>query len=267
MHDEIVPVLMEFIDVAANSSISINITTPGLNWSLGCRFGDTLGLSYNVVPDGVASGVSCIQELMFNDSLLLIRTAADTQPLNSFTLSLFMRRQDATDSLMGYCNLNEEAVVSVQFGSQRPVQWRDGRISALLQPMAGDFRQVLFAIRGARPGSVIDIDLATRTDMGEVAWTLGPAFADTQGIRITSSGKGIPISSLSYTPSKIRIVTQQTGGLDARDIAILAYVSWKPRGHQFIHLKADCSYGIDVYAQVGNRQPQFLSQTFTLFTL
>lgn len=267
MQDDIIPVLLEFSDVAANSNISLNITTPGLTWSLGSRFGDTLGLSYNVVPDATTSDGSCVRELMFNDNLLLIRTSAEAEPLNSFTLSLFLRREDLTDSLMGYCTLNDEASVSVQFGNQRPVRWRDGRVSALLQPLVQEFRQVLFAVRGARPGSIINIDLGTRPNMGEVAWTLGPALVETQGVHVTSSGKGIPVSSLSYSPTQIRLTTQHIGSMEERDIAILAYVSWRPLSMQLIYLKADCSSGIDVYAQVGNRQPQYLSQTFTLFTL
>lgn len=188
MSEEIIPVLLEFVDVAPDSNLSINITTPGLSWSLGSQFGDTLGLSYNVVPDGLAAPSSCVREWVLNEGLLLIRTSAAAAPLNRFTLSLFVRRSRHADSFLGYCTLNEEALVRVQFGNQRPIRWRDGRISAVLEPVSEAFRHVLLAVRGVRPGNVVNIDLATRKGSGggDVAWTLGPAFVDTQGLQVTS---------------------------------------------------------------------------------
>jgi hypothetical protein len=267
MNDDIVPVLLEFIDLAPDSNISIKITTPGITWSLGSRFGDTLGLSYNVVPDGLAAAESAIREWVINENMLLIRTSAEATSLSSFTLSLFMRRQDLTDSLMGYCTLNEEAVIRAQLGNQRPITWRNGRISALLGPGSGSFRQVLFAVRNLRPGNVVNIDLATPSDMGEVAWTLGPAFVETQGVRVASTAGLIPLSSFCYSSRYIRLVTHQSGGGEATDVALLAYVSWELEALQLIYLKAECSDGIEIHAQLGNRQPQFLSGTYTLFTL
>lgn len=268
MHSEQIPVLLEFIDVTANSALSINITTPGVTWSLGCRFGDTLGLSYNVVPDDVADAQSCIQKLTFNDNLLSIRTSAEGAALNSFTLSLFLQRDLTIDSLMGYCSLNNEATVRVYFGNELPMIWRNGRISAVLQTPAVFFRQVLFTVKGARPGNRIGIRLSTRPDLGDVAWTLGPSFSETQGVRFTATGGGsIPVTALSYTRSKIKIVTATTRDDSDREVCILAYVSWMPESLQMIYLKSESSENVEVYAQVSNRQPQYLSPTFTLFTL
>ncbi|KQN26634.1 hypothetical protein ASE86_11210 [Sphingomonas sp. Leaf33] len=265
MDDDLIPVVLDFIGVAPDASLSIDITSPGLAWSLGRRSGAGLGASYNVVPDGLATNESCIQEWAFTDRSLMIRTAIDAAPRTSFTIGLFLRRHDLTDAFMGYCTLNDGASVRVRFGDQSPVEWRDGRISAALEPIAERSSRVMLTMRGVRPGAVIDIDLAARN--GEVAWTLGPTFADTQGMEVTSTGAGLPLSLFSCTPHRLKLVTQGSNDTERRDVTVLAYVSWIPASLELIHLRADSSAGVDIYAQVGNRQPQFVSQTFTLFAL
>lgn len=54
MRAQTIPVVLLFSNVAANSNLSINLTSPGVKWSLGGSSPDSLGFSYNVIPDNPA---------------------------------------------------------------------------------------------------------------------------------------------------------------------------------------------------------------------
>jgi len=262
------PVLLKLSNVAANSSLSFNFTTTGVKWSLGGCAGDNLGFSYNVAPDDISDNpASSIQSIGFNDSLLAIRTAVNAPSLSQFTLSLFLDCEGDADSLQGYCTMNNEAEVLAYFGSECPVYWRNGRISAVLRPPATRYRNVLLAVKDALPGSNIEIEVGTHPDRGRAYWCLGPPLAETQGVQVTCANGALPLTSMSYTTNHIRLQTLATRGTGSMDILIGAYVSWQPEELAFVYLKAHCDANISVYAQIGNRQPQYVSPTYTLFTL
>lgn len=268
MHRTVIPVVLQFSDVAANSSLNFTFTTPGVRWSLGQRIGDSLGFSYNVLPDGVYSTTPCLQGVSFNDAVLALNTSSIAPSLSSFTLTLFLDVDPDTTFLQGYCTLNNEAVVLAYLGNERPVQWRNGRISAVIQTPATDYRSVLFTISGLKPGKQIDIGVETDPRHGKVTWALGPSARDSLGVSLSSSsGNSIPLSLLSYTSKQILMQTSTASDSIATDVVMLAYVSWWPEKLPFIYLKVAGDSDISVYAQVGTRQPQWVSSAFTLFTL
>lgn len=266
-HRIVIPVVLQFINIASNSNLNFTFTTPGVRWSLGMRMGDSLGFSYNVSPDGIPSTTPCLQSVSFNDDLLALRTSSIAPTMNNFTMTLFLDVDPGASFLQGYCTLNSEAVVMAYLGSERPVQWRNGRISAVIQKPPCGFRSVLFTITGLKPNKQVDITVDTDPNQGKVAWTLGAKGADALGMSLSSTkGNTVPLSVLSCTDKQIML---QTGGTanNASDVVMLAYVAWHPEDLPFIYLKVDSDPDVSVYAQVGRRQPQWVSQAYTLFTL
>lgn len=268
MQRNVIPVILQFIDVAADSNLNFTFTTPGVRWSLGMRMGDSLGFSYNVLPDGVYGTTPCLLAVSFNDDVLALRTSSIAPALSSFTLTLFLDVEPDTPFLQGYCTLNNEAVVLVYLGQERPVQWRNGRISAVIQRPAADYRSVLFTISGLKPSKQVDITVDTDPGRGKVKWTLGPRTSDALGMSLTTTaGSGVPISTLSCTNRQIVMQTSDATESNAADVVMQAYVTWQPESLPYIYLKAISDPDVQVYAQVGMRQPQWVSPAYTLFTL
>ncbi|MFC5743238.1 hypothetical protein [Dyella tabacisoli] len=268
MHRTVIPVVLQFSNVAANSSLNFTFTTPGVKWSLGRRMGDSLGFSYNVLPDGVYGSTPTLQSVSFNDDVLALRTSSIAPSLSDFTLTLFLDVAPDTTFLQGYCTLNNEAVIEAYLGNERPVQWRNGRISAVIQAPISDYRSVLFTISGLKPNKQVDIGVATDPRQGKVVWALGPRSGESLGVSLSSTNGGsIPLSLLSYTNNQILMQTGAAEGSSATDVVMLAYVSWQPEDLPFIYLKVAGDPDISVYAQVGTRQPQWVSPAYTLFTL
>jgi hypothetical protein len=271
MSRTLIPVVLQFSNVAANTSLNFTFTTPGVKWSLGRRMGDSLGFSYNVLPDGSYGTTPILQGVSFNDDVLAIRTSSIAPSQNDFTLSLFLDVDPNTTFLQGYCTLNNEAVVLAYLGAEQPVQWRNGRISAVIQAAPSDYRSVLFTIKGLKPSKQVDIAVDTDPNKGKVIWALGPGSADTLGMSVSSgSGANVPLASLSYTQKQIQMRTtagDDTGSTTGGDVVMLAYVSWEPKELPYIYLKVASDPDVSVYAQVGTRQPQWVSPAYTLFTL
>jgi hypothetical protein len=268
MSDELIPVVLKFNNVAANANINFTFTTTGATWCLGADSGDSLGFSYGVL-NAEDAPVSCIRKIEFNNSVLAITTSEAAPALNTFTLTLFLKLAQGVDFLQGYCTLNNEAWVKASFGSQRAVLWRNGRISAVLREGEPQYRRILFSFKGAHPGAKIALEVSTKKGLGEVNLCLGPDFSEAAGIGLSPAGSGLPLASLSYTSNSIIVETlasAQANGA-SMDFALQAYIIWEPPSLDYIYLKADCDSEISVYGQVGNRQPQSISQTFTLFTL
>lgn len=268
MIDELIPVVLKFNDVAANANVNFTFTTAGASWSLGAYSGDSLGFSYSVL-NATDSVQSCIRHIEFNNSVLAITTASAALPLNTFTLTLFLRVVPGVDYLQGYCTLNSEAWVQASFGNQRAVQWRNGRISAVLREVEPQYRRILFAVTNAKPGSKIALKVSTKKGLGKVNLCLGPDFSDASGVCLQPAGASMPLASLSYAYDTIAFETgAHTGsGTDTLDFSLQAYIIWEPADLHYVYLEADCDSSVSVYAQVGNRQPQVVSQTSTLFTL
>lgn len=268
MTDPLIPVVLKFNDVAANANLNFTFTTAGAHWSLGAHSGDSLGFSYSVL-NADDSARSCIRKIEFNNSVLSIITASDAPALNTFTVTLFLKVQDGVDFLQGYCTLNNEAWVQASFGTQRAVQWRNGRISAVLREVESHFRRLLFVVKGAHPGNKIVLSVGTKKGLGEVNLCLGPDFSDAAGVCLTPAGAPMPLASLSYGHNTIAFETAATAGSTQApmDFSLQAYIVWQPVDLHYIYIQADCDSAISVYALVGNRQPQVVSQTSTLFTL
>ncbi|MBI3284927.1 MAG: hypothetical protein HYZ65_08785 [Burkholderiales bacterium] len=211
---------------------------------------------------------SCIQKIAFTDGMLAIRTASDNSSLSSFTLTLYLRVTSGVDYLQGYCTLNNEANVMVYLGSQRAVEWRNGRISAVLRGPESRFRGVLVSVFGAAPGNKISMELSTKKGLGLVNWCLGPAFSESSGIMLTSANGTVPLASMSYANSHLVFeIAQNANASAAMDFVMATYITWEPVDLPYLYLKASCDSNVSMYAHVGNRQPQLVSQTYTVFTL
>lgn len=268
MIEELIPVVLKFNDVAANANVNFTFTTAGAIWSLGANSGDSLGFSYSVL-NADDSAQSCIRKIEFNNSVLAITTSSAAPALSTFTVTLFLRVLPGVDFLQGYCTLNNEAWVQASFGTQRAVQWRNGRISAVLREVETQFRRILFAVKGAHPGSKIALEVTTKKGLGEVNLCLGPDFSEASGVCLLPAGTPMPLASLSYAFNTIAFETTASAASSntTMDFSLQAYIVWQPADLHYIYLKADCDSSVSVYAQVGNRQPQVVSQTSTLFTL
>ncbi|MBB6064896.1 hypothetical protein [Pseudoxanthomonas broegbernensis] len=269
MPNNVIPVVLQFSNVASDSNLSLTFTTPGVRWSLGHRIGDSLGFSYNVLPDGVYDSAPCLQSVSFNDDLLSLTTSSAASSLMGFTLTLFIEVDEGINSLAGYCTLNNEAVVLAYLGNQRPALWRNGRISAVIGVPTASYRSVLFTIKGLKPSTQVDIALGTDSSIkGGASWVLGSANGNALGVSIGSKdGGSVPLSMLSYTDNRIVMQSGAESGSSATAVVMLAYVAWQPEDLKHIYLRASADPAVSVYAQVGARQPQWVSPAYTLFTL
>ncbi|WP_211463566.1 hypothetical protein [Collimonas silvisoli] len=267
MIQELMPVVLIFNNVAPNSNINFTFTTLGASWSLGALSGDSMGFT---VAAQNASGQpqSCIQKIEFNEGMLAIRTSSDNSSLGAFTMTLFLRVTPGVDYLQGYCTLNNDATVMAFFGAQRGMEWRNGRISAVLRNPESNTRGVLVTVQGAAPGNRISLELSTKKGLGLATWSLGPIFSEAGGIRMASAKGSVPLASLTYNSRQIVFETaKNTSSAETLDFFLLAYIIWEPIDLPYIYLKTTCDSNVSLYAHVGNRQPQLVSQTDTVFTL
>jgi hypothetical protein len=266
-HSTAIPVVLQFSSVAANSCLNITLNTPGVRWSMGRRIGDSLGFSYNVLAHDAHGNVPLLQGISFNGGILEIRTSSAAPALSDFTLTLFLELAPGVTTLQGYCTLNNEAVVQAFLGNEQPARWYNGRISAVLPSIFAHNRSVLFNISGLKPGINLVIDVAPSLAEGGVLWTFGPEFAQSLGVALTSTGGSVPLSLLSYTGRQIVLQTSSGQGGTLPDVVMMAYVSWQPADLSCIYLRAVTDAAVSVSAQVGTRQPQRISPTYSVFTL
>ena len=266
---ELLPVVLKFNNVTSNSNINFMFTTAGVSWSLGARSGDSMGFSM-LSEQTSDSFESCIQKIEVNEQMLSIRTANNNAGLSSFTLTLSLRVEPGVDYFQGYCTLNNEASVMAYFGPLRGNEWRNGRISAALRHTADQYRSVLVSVQGAKPGNRISLEVTTKKGLGKVYWCLGPPFSESGGIRLSGlNDSSVPLNYMSYGTSILTFETAKTqdNSNDSMEFLMLAYIGWSPETLPYIYLKASCDGHISMYAHVGNRQPQLVSQTYTVFTL
>lgn len=270
MKYELIPVVLRFKDIAANSNINFTFTTKGAIWCLGSLSGDSLGFSYNVINSNRSDGVleSCIRQIEFNNSILTIHTADTGQDRHDFTLTLFIKAREDTDFLQGYCTLNSDAQVLVNFGNEKAIEWRNGRISAVLRKSELQYRTIFLSVSGAKPGNKIALMVNTKKGLGRVNWCLGPKFSESTGVRIHSDAAELPINSMSYGNDRITFeIPLNDNEQGSYDFSLVSYITWQPDDLEFIYLKLVGNDGITVKAQVGIRQPQLVSRTNTLFTI
>lgn len=262
-----IPVVLQFNSVAANSCLNITLNTPGVRWSMGRRIGDSLGFSYNVLARDTHGNVPLLQGISFNGGILEIRTSSAAPALSNFTLTLFLEIAPDVTSLQGYCTLNNEATIYAYLGGEQPAQWYDGRISAVLPPTFPYGRSVLFTLSGLKPGINLVIDVDAGEPEGTVLWTFGPEFAQSLGVGLTSTSGSVPLSSLAYNSRQIILQIASGQGGTLADVVMMAYVSWQPVDLPCIYLRAVTDPAVSVCAQVGTRQPQWISPTYSVFTL
>lgn len=261
----LIPVVLQFQNVAANSGINITFETPGVRWSLGRRLGDSMGFSYNVTSDVSASGTPILRSVSFNDSVLQLTTSAIAPASSRFTFTLFVEVEEGTTFVQGYCTINNEANILASFGDGPPALWRNGRISASFHHESRRYHTVLLNIRNVRPSRQIDIVVESDADT-QVRWSLGPYRRGASGITVSNQTSGaVTLASWSMTPSEIRLRTGDTGS--STDLALRTYVSYGDADARRLFLKTVGDTDVSVLAQVGTRQPQWVGPAYTLFTL
>ena len=268
MYEQTIPVVLLFNNVAANSNLTINLTTRAVRWSLGGTSPDSLGFSYNVLPDNSAQNTSAIQSISFDDDQLTVITSATAAASSSFTLTLALDVSEGTQYVQGYCTLNSAAIVYAYFGAQLPVQWRNGRISAVLSGERSRFRPVLMSVTGAGTGSLIEIVVASPASESPVEWALGPDYDHGLGLTLYGSDGIISLRRFNYLADRIVLETSgAAGGSAAAAIGLVAFVTWRDAQPPYFYLSLNSDPGVAVNAQVGNTQPQYISPTNTLFML
>lgn len=267
MQGDPLPVVLIFKNIAADSNINFTFTTAGTEWSLGARSGDSMGFTVVAEQNG-GQRQSCIRSVEFSGGLLAIRTASGGAALNAFTMTLFLRVAPGVDYLQGYCTLNNEASVMAFFGSQRAMEWRNGRISAVLRDPDANARSVIVSVQNAYPGDRIALELSTKKGLGLATWCLGPGGEESGGIRLAGAQPSVPLKFFAYGTRVLEFETSQSADAGATlDFFMQAYLSWQPHDLPYIYLKATCDPNVSLFAHIGNRQPQLVSQTFTVFTL
>ena len=262
----LIPVVLQFQNVAANSGINVTFDTPGVRWSLGRRLGDSMGFSYNVTSEAGRTGTPTLRAVSFNDSVLELRTSAIAPASNNFTFTLFVEADPGTTSVQGYCTINNEATVLAYFSDGLPALWRNGRISASFHRESRRYHTVQFTISGLRANR--QLDLVVDSDNGaDVRWALGPHRRGANGTLVcTPTGAALQLASWAMTSNEIRLRTASAGNT-ASDLALRTYVSYGDVDPRRLYLKAIGDTDVSVLAQVGTRQPQWVGSAYTLFTL
>jgi len=84
----------------------------------------------------------------------------------------------------------------------------------------------------------------------------------------------IPLASMSYGVNTLSFITSvladNTSSASASnplEFYLNAYIVYAASDLNYVYLKTTCNSDIMVYAQIGNRQPQIVSQSDTVFTL
>lgn len=261
----LIPVVLQFQNVAANNGINITFETPGVRWSLGRRLGDSMGFSYNVTSDASGTGVPILRSVSFNDSVLQLNTSAIAPASSNFTFTMFVEVEEGTTFVQGYCTINNEANILAFFSDGPPALWRNGRISASFHRESRRYHTVLLNIRNVRPGRQLDIVVDSDMD-ANVRWSLGPYRRGANGIMVSNQTSGaVQLASWSMTSSEIRLRTGDSG--TSTDLALRTYVSYGNADPRRLFLKTVGDTDIAVLAQVGTRQPQWVGPAYTLFTL
>ncbi|MFZ6765739.1 hypothetical protein ACO0LM_01545 [Undibacterium sp. Di26W] len=266
MMSELIPVVLVFDQVAVDSHINFAFTTAGVAWSLGATSGDSMG--FTVTPAAPAGQpLAPLQQIEFSDTMLAMRTASNGANFSAFTVTLFLRVNSGTAMLQGYCTINREATVMAYFGAQSPMQWRSGRISAALYHPDRTTRSLRVSVQGAAPGNRIRLALSTSQEADFLAtWSLGPAQCGSDGVVLAAVQGALPLTFLRYGSRTLEFEIG-AGANATNEFFLQAYVNWHPAGLPYIYLKAECDHNVSLYAKIGSRQPQLVSQTYTVFTL
>lgn len=261
-----IPVVLELADIAADANHNFSLTTPGVAWSLGDGGRESLGFSHNARTLGEARS-SYIKRIEVTDSVLAIQTGPGTT--DPFTLTLFADVPPDTESVQGYCTLNDDARVRAYFGYEDHVEWRNGHISALTPDprLTANFRRVLFTFRGIAPGQSIRISLATEAGHGTARWGFGPPLPTAAGFKVrSSSGEPLPIASLTMSAEYIELTIASSDSSTAADLMVEANLTLEtPIDH--IHLKVDCDSADTIFAQIGTQRPQYVTEMFSVFAI
>lgn len=273
----LIPLTLEFSQVEPNFCAEIRLETPGAVWAIDSDAGDTdIGFSCN---DTIASRTQpvSVQSIEVTKSILSVHTGTGTSgaPLN---LTAVLSVPADLESFNGYCTLNDDARVNARFGGGRVNEWRAGHIAGDLPGVSENLQFISLAIGGWTGAQSVAIDL---TGCGEesIQWALDPGMRSSTPFKIySSSGRVVPVGSLSFTPRTISLFGCTNGGgmvsnaID--DLRIEAYIEHsivtglngltKPR--QF-KLGVRCDPDITVVAQMPGQYPQYLTSGYKTFSL
>jgi hypothetical protein len=273
----LIPIVLEFSQVAKDTSLSLALTTKGVAWSLGDDDHDSMGFSYNALALGEVRP-SCIQSIELTDSFLAMRTIANATS-DSFTLSLFVNVSPGIEFIEGYCTLNSEALVLAHVGYGSPAEWRNGPVSTTALPIPEDVRRIRFNIQRPPVGVATKIQLSTEGEQPGIAyWCLGAPECGGASVTVKAAdGSPLALRTFSMSDRQIEIMIGSVqAGKPTEDVLVEAYVRRVDvaskrsvddgmRKLDRINLKAICSAGTTVIAQVGTQRPQYLTNACKCF--
>lgn len=275
----LIPVALQFEDIAPDSWARITILTPQVGWSIGDASRDSLGLSCN------GKDLLRVREARFQCLEIVGPSLSLKTPPNSgaasFAFTLFVTAPDDVDLLEAHCEINDGASVLAEFGNLRRQTWMPGRVSAMVPPVLHDIRRVTLFIRGVRLGERVRISLRAESRMKSMYWCLGPNVTQYglnpeiaqmlwgSAVR-TEDELPLPLRRLSLGATEIEMElagSDEAVGGDGPDVLIveanvLCISSDRSDAADQLGrvlLKVDCNDDVSVIAQCGYRQPQYLT--------
>lgn len=276
-----IPIVLKFSGVTHEQSLSLELNTPGVAWSVGsAEFGE-VGFSLNSLELGAlqSSGVHSIE---MAESVISIQTGSkQTNGRNSgdsFSLSAFLNLKNEIRNIDGYCNINADAKVIACLPFQQPLEWRRGPFSATLVEQTEGFTTIRLKLRGLKPGKAVAFQLQPRTFCGRTArWSLGaPAvFGRGLGIQVADGGPSLQLIMQEQTIELICGSSAVASGAGEATLELSIELGAVPdqsgqalpKERDCLALAADLDPDVVAIAQVGIQLPKYVVSGFTPFSL
>jgi hypothetical protein len=270
----IVPIVLRLQGVTSNYDFHFVLTTPGVSWSMGEGGEDHLGISYNATAINEKC-LSSIQRIEFTGSTLTICTGPSVG--DAFTLTAFIDVPDDARWLQGYCIKNEKASVLARLGDFAPVEWQD-EINCAIPILLPEIRRATFMIHGIKQYEAIRINLAEDASSPDdgVVWCVAPIDSPEIGLIIKSARADVvlPLMTCRLDAKRIDLTIGSALRRQGPDAGVIveAYIARIRRCRyslpaRKVRLKVECDESVIVTARIENHRPQYLAQTYKLFSL
>ncbi|CAB3701369.1 hypothetical protein LMG24076_03440 [Trinickia soli] len=283
MSDEatLVPIVLKFSGVIHEQSLSLELNTPGVAWSIGnAEFGE-VGFSLNPLDLGGLQS-SCVHGIEVAESVISIQTGSKQvggrNSSDSFSLSAFLKCKNEIRNIDGYCNVNADAKVMACLPFQQPLEWRRGPFSATLTEQTEGFETIRLKLRGLKPGKAVAFELQPRSFYGRTArWSLGaPAvFGRGLGVQVADGGPSLQLIMEEHRIELICGSSAVASGAGEATLELSIELGAIPdqsgqassTERDCLALAADLDPDVVAVAQVGIQLPKYVVSGFTPFPL
>ena len=124
------------------------------------------------------------------------------------------------------------------------------------------YQHVKLHINDASSGQRISVNVSQKDF--PVAWSLGPTFTNSGGIKLTSSpGRAVPVSELTVDTKNV--VIQTSSGSESFSFTVDLYLVAQA-GIQAFRLKHSSDQGPSVHISIGDAHPKQISYQFVEFS-